>query len=340
MSSPAVILYRYDASPYSHKIDNVLALKKIPHSIVNVAPMLPRPEITDMLGVTYRRIPILAIGNDVYCDTAAIVAALERRFPTSQGYGTIFPPAATSAGERTDVDIVTAFARFYAEATMFPLAVNTMTWSKVPDAFLKDRSELRGSPIDVKAIAANRPVALATLSSHITSLEQQLADGRAFLFATTAPSLADISVHFIFNWVRGFPGTKELFDAKRTPKVVEWLARVTSRLQFLKSSLPKPTLLKGAEAAAAIIRAAHEAYDVAGFDEVEAQRLGVRRGATVKVAPEDTGRAWPTIGMLVALTHEEVTLEVKGPKAKGTVRVHFPRLGFSVRPISDGAAKL
>lgn len=70
---------------------------------------------------------------------------------------------------------------------------------------------------------------------------------------------------------------------------LQWLARVDSRLQLLKSSLLKPTLLKGAEAADAIIRAAHEAYDVAGFDEVEAQRLGVQRGFTVKVAPEDSG---------------------------------------------------
>jgi hypothetical protein len=74
---------------------------------------------------------------------------------------------------------------------------------------------------------------------------------------------------------------------------VQWLARVTAHLQSLKSSLPKPTLLKGAEAADTIIRDAHEAYDVAGFDDVEAQRLGVQRGATVKVAPEDSGE-WYT----------------------------------------------
>ena len=30
---------------------------------------MPRPEITDELGVNYRRIPLLAIGNDVYIDT-------------------------------------------------------------------------------------------------------------------------------------------------------------------------------------------------------------------------------------------------------------------------------
>ncbi|KAF5329306.1 hypothetical protein D9619_009252 [Psilocybe cf. subviscida] len=300
MSRPAVILYRYDASPFSHKIDNVLALKKIPHSIVNVAPMLPRPEITDMLGVTYRRIPILAIGNDVYCDTADIVTALERRFPTSQGYESVFPPAATGPGERTDLEIMTAFARFYVEATMLPLGVRTMMWSEVPDGFIKDRNEFSGSSINVRAITANRPAVMATLFSHIKSLEQHLADGRSFLFVTTAPSLADISMHFLFSRIRGFPGTKELFDANCTPNVVEWLAHVSSRVQLLKSSLPQPTLLTGSEAAEAIIQSVHEAYEVAGFDEVEAQRLGVQRGAHVKVAPSaDLGWAWPTVGKLL-----------------------------------------
>ncbi|KAG7086428.1 hypothetical protein E1B28_002382 [Marasmius oreades] len=28
-----------------------------------------RPEITELLGIGYRRIPILAIGNDIYCDS-------------------------------------------------------------------------------------------------------------------------------------------------------------------------------------------------------------------------------------------------------------------------------
>lgn len=53
------------------------------------------------------------------------------------------------------------------------------------------------------------------------SIEQQLGDGRSFLFATTALSLADISVHFLLSWIRSFPGTKELFDAKRIPKAIE-----------------------------------------------------------------------------------------------------------------------
>lgn len=47
--------------------------------------MLPRPEITDLLGLNYRRIPVLAIGNDVYCDTrflAYLAAYYSRSSPS------------------------------------------------------------------------------------------------------------------------------------------------------------------------------------------------------------------------------------------------------------------
>ena len=52
---------------------------------------LPRPEITDLLGIKYRRIPILAIGNDVYCDTRLIAPVLEREFSPQEGYGSLYP---------------------------------------------------------------------------------------------------------------------------------------------------------------------------------------------------------------------------------------------------------
>jgi len=120
-----------------------------------VSPILPRPEITDYLGVIYRRIPILAIGNDVYCDTrlvaaaacailytptfiiSVILSALERRFPATNGYGTLFPPG--KYGKNADTGLIKAFAKFYADNTLFPPATNLIPWDKLPPAFLKDR---------------------------------------------------------------------------------------------------------------------------------------------------------------------------------------------------------
>jgi len=55
--------------------------------------MLPRPLITSTFGLQYRRIPILAIGRHIYCDTSLIIEALEHFFPADQGWGTVYPEA-------------------------------------------------------------------------------------------------------------------------------------------------------------------------------------------------------------------------------------------------------
>lgn len=47
-------------------------------------------------------------------------------------------------------------------------------------------------------------------------VEEQLRDGREWLFDTESPGLADISVHFLLAWVGKFPGVKNLYDTAPT----------------------------------------------------------------------------------------------------------------------------
>lgn len=67
-----------------------------------------------------------------------ITAALERRFPPSQGYGTIFPKGKHSG--KADTGMIKAFAKSYAEAVLFAPAVTMIPWQALPEAFIKDRS--------------------------------------------------------------------------------------------------------------------------------------------------------------------------------------------------------
>ncbi|KAJ7129726.1 hypothetical protein C8R44DRAFT_777507 [Mycena epipterygia] len=322
----SVILYRYDASPFSVKIDHVLLLKNIPHQKVNVANMLPRPEITDLLGVTYRRIPILAIGNDIYCDTSLIASALERRFPASQGYGTIFPNK--KHGGDADTGLIKAFTKYWVDAVLFPLAPTLLPWEKFPPAFIKDRSTLRG-PIDVNAMIASRGPALSMLSTHLSLVEEQLSDGREWLFDTELPSLADVSVHFVYAWIKAFRGVESLFDSNTFPKSLEWLARLTAYLGRLKERQGTVSKITGNDAAARIAAAPFEPYSVVGFDTREAARLGLKAGDEVSVAPDDNARTFGTVGKLVALNREEFVIETKG--SSGLVRCHLPRLMFTAK---------
>ncbi|KAF9451685.1 hypothetical protein P691DRAFT_807033 [Macrolepiota fuliginosa MF-IS2] len=325
--SPPVILYRYDASPYSHKVDHALILKGIDHSQVNVSTVLPRPEITDLLGITYRRIPILAIGNDVYCDTSLIVSALERRFPPSAGYATLLPPK--KQGGSSDTGLIKAFSKYYVDQ-LFTLAPMLLPWDKIPASFVKDRSAFFGAPLDVNAIKASRPHTMSKLASHFALVEEQLSDDREWLFNTELPSLADISVNFLLAWAAKFPEVESLYDAREIPKTLKWLSRMSAHLEDKAHNQPSPRKLGGEEAAQLITSSPHESLSIVSFITTEADRLQLRQGDEVKIAPEDTARNFPTIGKLVALNREEVIIQVQGQK--GVIHAHFPRLGFTIQP--------
>lgn len=99
---------------------------------------MPRPDLSERLGVGYRRIPVLAIGNDIYCDTSLIASVLERRFPASAGHPSLFPPRTGSS--RADTGMIKAFAMSYADRVLFPLAAENLPYGKFPPAFIKDRT--------------------------------------------------------------------------------------------------------------------------------------------------------------------------------------------------------
>ena len=114
--------------------------------------------------------------------------------------------------------------------------------------------------------------------------------------------------------------------------------------------------ISGAQAAENITSSIAEDPKVVGFDEVEAARLGVKLKQTVSVTPADNGISTsgfesirsqmlraarvtgkvPTIGPLVALNKEEVTIQTEG--SAGSVFCHFPRLFYVVK--AEAASKL
>ena len=111
----------------SHNID---ADFKVPN-------VLPRPMLSDLLGISYRRIPVLAIGNDVYCDTNLISSALERRFPASQGHKTLFP--CRVGGGKTDTGLTKALVSYWSDNMIFRLLGDSLPYQKLDAEFLKDR---------------------------------------------------------------------------------------------------------------------------------------------------------------------------------------------------------
>lgn len=75
--------------------------------------MMPRPLLRNTFGVTYRKIPILAIGREVYCDTSLIIEALEHYFPSTDGWGSVYPPAEGLHNEWVYRGLARGFASFW-----------------------------------------------------------------------------------------------------------------------------------------------------------------------------------------------------------------------------------
>jgi len=334
MSKVPVILYHYDASPFATKIKNILTLKGIPHKRVAVTPILPRPELSEYLNIAYRRIPILAIGKDVYCDSSLIASVLERRFPPSEGYGTLFPKRV--GGGKTDTGLIKALAMFWSDRTIFPLAANSLPYDKFDKKFIKDRESWMGTSFDIQEMLASQPELKSTFASHMALIEEQLSDSRQWLMDTETPSLIDISVHFILAWISRFKNMSDLLDGKTFPQTTAFVKRMSEYLDRLSANKSGSfENITGKEAAELIASSSSLPPEV--FDDVESARLKVALGELASVTPTDNGKI-PVTGRLVALTREEAVVETKGSIA--SVLCHFPRLNFVVKPQSNTTPKL
>ncbi|OSC98982.1 hypothetical protein PYCCODRAFT_1438790 [Trametes coccinea BRFM310] len=336
-SNLPVVLYHYDASPFATKVKNLLIIKRIPHLRVEVSTTLPRPDLSDRLGITYRRIPILAIGKDVYCDSSLIAAVLERRFPAAAGYGTLFP--ARKGGGKADTGMIKALCMSYADRALFTLAAANLPYKKFTPEFVNDRRAWLGKDFDPDAMEANQPIVKSQLVSHLALLEEQLADGREWLMDTETPSLADITVQFSWAWMQRFRSLRDLFDRAKFPASVAWINRVSEYIAKVGSQQQMVLdNISGEKAAEIICSSVYEDPKAIGFDAADAALFGVKKGEYVSVTPTDNGKV-PTIGKLVMLNQEEVVIETQGSTGK-PVHCHFPRLNFLVKPEASASAKL
>lgn len=64
-------------------------------TVVSVTGAPPRPALLQM-GITYRRIPVMTIGNDVIFDTALMISELERLFKPEDGFPSILCKSLTA----------------------------------------------------------------------------------------------------------------------------------------------------------------------------------------------------------------------------------------------------
>ena len=305
--SGETILHHYDFSNYSEKVRLALGYKRLAWRSVTIPPVAPKPDLTPLTG-GYRRTPVLQIGADIYCDTWLILRELERRHPSPTLY-----PAATAA-------MADAVA-YWAERQMFrpiSLYVSGNNMDVLPPNLQADRSLMRGLPVpDESTMRRAAARSAPAVRIHIAAVETMLSDGRDWLIGPV-PTVADFAVYHALWFVsaRTERLTRELAPF---PRILAWMARMRA---FGHGSWSPMT----AREALAVAAAATPADPRESHPFPEDQSLGT----WVRVRADDYGRD-PVEGELVSIDAEEIALRRTDP-ALGEIVVHFPRLGYDLRP--------
>jgi hypothetical protein len=142
------------------------------------------------IGTAYRRIPLVAIGRDIYNDTRLIIQKLETMYPTHKQIS-----SSTTDGKALEK----LLQNWIVDGGVFPRAsqlIPTNAPAMNDPKFTKDRAELSGRPWSKEAVEKNRPEALVAMRAAFAFLESLLEDGRKWIGKTDEPGLADIEGMF------------------------------------------------------------------------------------------------------------------------------------------------
>ena len=297
-----ILFHQYDSSPFSEKVRVCLGIKGLDWSAVDEPVIMPKPELIALTG-GYRRIPVMQIGADIYCDSQLIVRELERRFPTP----TLFPGGDMGLGHATAL---------WTDRTVFMAAVAIIfggLGDQVPAAFIKDREALSGRPFDTAAMRGAVPHMTMQLRAHAALLSEQLSEGRAFLTGDR-PGLVDANAYYNLWFIRSaYPPAATIFET--LPHISGWMERVRAIGHGQRSEVPR------AEALAIARDASPEPLS----DNLKADAL---IGQQVAVSADDYGRDQVS-GTLVGASEHQLTVLRTDPDL-GRIAVHFPRIGFAI----------
>jgi glutathione S-transferase len=298
-----MILHHYDTSPFSEKIRLIFGRKGLAWRSALQPNIMPKPELVPLTG-GYRRIPVLQIGADVYCDSQRIVRELERLHPSP----TLYPGGSEGVCHALNL---------WADRMLFQAAV-PVVFGKIGDAvpkeFIEDRRKLMGGG-DFAAYIEAAPLFAEQLRAQASLLEAQLGDGRAFLLGAE-PGLADFAAYHPVWFLRAIPPAAAALA--EFPAVGKWAERVAAIGHGKRSEIAPAEALAIAKAARPL-----PATGVA-----RGEPNGLAAGERVNVVPDDYGFD-PVGGELVAADVHEIAVRRTSPET-GEVVVHFPRAGFRV----------
>ncbi|EMC95726.1 hypothetical protein BAUCODRAFT_123025 [Baudoinia panamericana UAMH 10762] len=297
------ILFEYERSPYAQKIRLLLAAAGVSVRRCDQPAVLPRPDL-EALGITYRRIPLLAIGKDVYCDSSLIIDTIMQHLAKAGA-------VPTSSADKAFQDW--GNATFHAALGMIPSA------ALQDKAFVKDRASIFPK-ITRKDITELRPSALASFRARCKQVEDNFLpsmDG-PFTHGKTV-SLSEVHYMWSIRW-----GLMSLGAAKEAGFGKDAFPKLWKAIGSLPTATPEA--LSSDKTIEAIRGAGQPKMGPKGV--MADDPLNLAAGTPISIESEDAEPgAHPQVGKLVGTGPDEVVVEV----GKDGVRAHFPRVGYYFR---------
>jgi glutathione S-transferase len=297
-----IILHHYEISPFSEKIRKILAWKQIPWRGVLQPIIAPKPHLTPLTGGN-RRIPVLQIGADIYCDTQRIARVLDVVKPERP----CVPPGHAGAAE-----IIAHWGDHFIFLAAVPPAIVALVDVLPPD-FIADRKAM--SPgFSLEAFKKAAPDAKNRLLVAFDWLEAELA-GRDFLVGDSF-SIADAACFHPIWFLRAVPETFR--GVTDRPGLRRWFERIDA----LGNGDMQP--MEPDEALAIARRSlAMTPEETDGSDP-----FGIKPGDPIRIVADDYG-VEEVSGVAVVVTAREIAVRREDPSV-GEVTVHFPRVGYRI----------
>jgi glutathione S-transferase len=281
-------------------------MKQLSWRSVIIPNMMPKPDLVELTG-GYARTPVLQIDAEIYCDTAAIMNALETLQPTPSFYpeplGNLHRMIAGWTGAGQFGAHVGAAMRNIPPGVLAP-------------GFAEDRKKrFVGFDFDMMPVVAPHLETQVTVAADW--LEGALADGRTFI-GGDAPGHGDVGLYMNLWFLIAMPFAKPFADGIfARPNLAAWFERVRAIGHGIVTE-------SNAEEAIAIAAAAAPA-EFTG--PVEA---GQTVGQSVSIKTETSGDD-PVKGQLLCCGSSGITIRRTSDRA-GPLNIHFPRLGQIVLP--------
>lgn len=304
--APAPILHHYEASPYAEKIRLMFGQAGMQWQSLLSPVQPPRPNVDPLVG-GYRRIPVMQIGADIYCDTALIARVISELgdVPSLAPASTQSDSTALAARAEGDV-FFSAITSVSPLRTLLTMLGGFGVMGTV--RFVRDR----GSMMKGATVKTPDPARARTLMQEFQQdLDRAL--GSARFLGGDAPVYADFCCYHPL-WLNAFVSKQPI--GKGYPNIQRWVDALVAIGHGSRQEIDQ----------AAAFKQARESEPVSQAYSLEHPLLG----KAVSIAPTDYG-IQAVSGELVHVAGDRCTV-ARDTSDFGRVHVHFPMAGYNIQP--------